>query len=191
MRNKNKKKGFTLIEMLAAVVILGILAAIATIAIRRIIDNSRMSTFLGSFDNIITGIRADAMVGSVQTGEDEDTMVEAYNYSRNDFNVIIDDKGALKACSVDGAASSYDKVGGGCTDTKSEAIKVSCNYYRIQVKSKRVKRAISSDKCPSYANCTGGVILAGSNPIASQAVTFMDTDGVTVKNIPSECTAWQ
>ena len=51
-----KKKGFTLVELLAVIVILAIILAIAVPGISGIINNSRRSAFEADVKMIITGI---------------------------------------------------------------------------------------------------------------------------------------
>ena len=173
-KNRKNKKGFTLIEMLAAVVILGILAAIATIAIRRIIDNSRETTFFGSYDNVITGIRSDTMVGSVEIGTDTDEMKKAYNYSDSDYTITILDNGGTgkKVCPSD--STKWQKADGTCTTVAEDADYKSCNYYKITFESKKVVGKAGKNKNkPSYAEGNTG---ANEN---LKLTTYMDKDGVT------------
>lgn len=52
-----KNKGFTLVELLAVIVILGVLLTIGTISITAIINNSRKQTFVDSAKNFIAATR--------------------------------------------------------------------------------------------------------------------------------------
>ena len=73
--NRKNKKGFTLIEMLAAVVILGILAAIATIAINNILKSSRTKSFVATYDNAITAAKAALMMDDTPSVSSTSTSV--------------------------------------------------------------------------------------------------------------------
>ena len=53
----NNKKGFTLVELLAVIVILGILITIGTISVSSMISNSRKQTFVDSAKNFIEATR--------------------------------------------------------------------------------------------------------------------------------------
>ena len=54
------KKGFTLVELLAVIVILGVIAAITTPIMRGVIENSRRESFLDSVNGIIQAVELDA-----------------------------------------------------------------------------------------------------------------------------------
>ncbi len=53
------KKGFTLVELLAVIVILGIIAGITTPIIRGVIDNSRKESFLDSVNGLVHAVELD------------------------------------------------------------------------------------------------------------------------------------
>ena len=53
---KMNKKGFTLVELLAVIVILGLLMAIAIPSVTKYITQSRKKTLISSIDSYITGV---------------------------------------------------------------------------------------------------------------------------------------
>ena len=54
MKNKN---GFTLVELLAVIVILGLITSIAVFAVTKILDNSKKAAFKNTATSIINGVR--------------------------------------------------------------------------------------------------------------------------------------
>lgn len=66
MRNK---KGFTLVELLAVIVILGILAAVAILSISNILDNARKDTYVANANAAIGAFRTEYMMNA---GTNED-----------------------------------------------------------------------------------------------------------------------
>ena len=197
--NKKNKKGFTLIEMLAAVVILGILAAIATIVISRLINNSRKTTFFGSYDNIITELRSDAMMGSIKTDTDSETNNDTnrsqyYNYDSNAYSLSVK-KGTGSStpelCNISGDTHNgqsgwYNPASGTvCVNDVSAAKKIvsgSCNFYRIVFASKSINGAASGEsRKPSYTD--GNTDANGKMTLT----TYMDNDGVAQSTLPSGC----
>ncbi|HHT38309.1 MAG TPA: prepilin-type N-terminal cleavage/methylation domain-containing protein [Mollicutes bacterium] len=62
-----KKKGFTLVELLAVIVILAIILAIAVPGISGIINNSRRSAFEADVKMIITGIEYQILQSTIDT----------------------------------------------------------------------------------------------------------------------------
>lgn len=54
---KKNKKGFTLVELLAVIVILGVLLMIAVPAISNVIEKSRKSSFINSVKLVIDGVK--------------------------------------------------------------------------------------------------------------------------------------
>ena len=54
-KTKNKKNAFTLIELLAVIIILGILMTVAIPAVSKYITNSRKTTYINSAKNIVRG----------------------------------------------------------------------------------------------------------------------------------------
>ena len=77
MRKKNKNRGFTLIEMLATVVILGIIGLIATPVVTNIVNDAKVGAFKRSVEGITTAIDNKYAV-SLLAGNVEET---SYIYS--------------------------------------------------------------------------------------------------------------
>jgi len=65
----NNEKGLTLIELLAVIVILGIIAAIAVPAIGNIISNSKDKALLADASNILAGAKIAMVDGACDTGK--------------------------------------------------------------------------------------------------------------------------
>lgn len=57
MSKKNKKKAFTLVEVLVAIIILGIILIIAVPSINKYIDDSKNKAFFISVSNIVNAIK--------------------------------------------------------------------------------------------------------------------------------------
>lgn len=76
-RIKNEK-GLSLVELLAVIVILGIVAAIAIPAIGNIIQNSRDKAILSESLNILSGAKIAYMEGDCPDGECAQTVLEKY-----------------------------------------------------------------------------------------------------------------
>lgn len=73
------ERGLTLIELLAVVVILGIIAAIAITAIGAIIDNSKKDAHIANAKQLANAARLAISSGGFDENKDEFTMKELYN----------------------------------------------------------------------------------------------------------------
>ena len=81
-----KKKGFTLVELLAAVVILGIIISVATIAINRISKNAKIKAGLVSAKNYVTAVETKFMLN-------EEKGLKRLTYKSEEVKDVIDGKG--------------------------------------------------------------------------------------------------
>ena len=63
---KRNQKGCTLIELLAVIVILGVLLAIAVPAVTKYINSSKKSTFISNVKQFADSARSDALAGTYQ-----------------------------------------------------------------------------------------------------------------------------
>ena len=75
---KKNKKGFTLLELLGAIVIMGILMIMAMPSVTRQVENSRKRSFYTSVYNIVSNIRTEVISGD-KTGC-------IYNYAYDEEN---------------------------------------------------------------------------------------------------------
>ena len=141
----NKKKGFTLVEMLAVVVILALLIGIAIPIVSRIITASRKNTFLSSYDTLATQIRSDIMLKDIKECDDANastacTLDTKNNYSYQNLKLKIE-KG--HAAAAGGSAL--------CTDDKHYAVTLTADSTSIDVS--------GTDDCPVTDECTGKYII--------------------------------
>jgi type IV pilus assembly protein PilA len=84
---RNNKKGFTLVELLAVIVILAIILAIAVPSISGMINNSKKSSFEANVKMIITGISYKMLEatasGTTAPDVDTDILDELSSYGAN------------------------------------------------------------------------------------------------------------
>ena len=82
--NKNKKKAFTLIELLAVIIILGILMVIAIPAVTSYIQNSRKSAYISTAHNIIAAARTKVNDGTLSMHDTDITYYIPYGMLKGD-----------------------------------------------------------------------------------------------------------
>ena len=58
MNKRKNQKGFTMVELLAAVAILGLLSAIAIVSVGKILDNANKKHYETQLDNIIMATKS-------------------------------------------------------------------------------------------------------------------------------------
>ncbi len=94
------KKGFTLVELLAVIVILAIILAIAVPGISNIVDSSRKSAFESNVKMIISGIETAALEASFNgtagpvetatpTGTTVDPSISDFGGNANDYSTFV------------------------------------------------------------------------------------------------------
>lgn len=71
MKENSKNKGFTLVELLAVIVVLAIVMVIAAVSVGPIIDNARKGAFASSGNSIISAVESavasDEILGTTKT----------------------------------------------------------------------------------------------------------------------------
>lgn len=103
-KHLKNEKGLTLVELLAVIVILGIIAAIAVPSIGKIIDNTRDKAILADASNILSAAKLAVIEGSCTS----DTECEKEDLE--DFVEGVDSKYDFSATKTsDGWSVTYDK----------------------------------------------------------------------------------
>lgn len=87
MKNKNNR-GFTLIEILAAVVILGIISTIAVPAVYRYVTKSREFSYENMYESIFDAVKNYRLNNS----DDSSKGFSTPTYAKADINQLVDDK---------------------------------------------------------------------------------------------------
>jgi len=110
MVNKLRKmlkneKGFTLVELLAVIVILGIIAAIAVPSIGKIIDNSKLDAHVSNARQMIEASRLYVVSENVDTSGDTEKEILLTRENDSD-NALVDD-GYLENIPEDPTGSEY------------------------------------------------------------------------------------
>ena len=85
--NKNRKKAFTLIELLAVIIILGILMVVAIPAVTSYIQNSRKSSYVATAHNVISGARTKVNDGTLSMLDRDTTYYLPYRMVKGEKEV--------------------------------------------------------------------------------------------------------
>lgn len=102
MRKKTNKKGFTLVELLAVIVIMGILMLVAIPAITRTIENSRKDTFVDiakSYANAVKtlwvadGLTCEGVVSSAVDDGDYYILINTHTNAKEKLPILLDQGG--------------------------------------------------------------------------------------------------
>lgn len=118
LRN-NKKKGFTLIEMVMVVVILGILSSMALVKYSKVQDDAKLKADYATASTLVTATTIAINDGKVSTGTITTTKLVSDGYLQGDvkcnktgepFNINIDNNGDITVESKNGDKTfSYPK----------------------------------------------------------------------------------
>ena len=84
MSIKKNKKGFTLVELLAVIVILALIMSIAIVSMTGIMENARYSTFNDTARSIISGVRSQLLAAN-------ELRAGTYYFTNN----VLDNTGSL------------------------------------------------------------------------------------------------
>lgn len=89
---KINKKGFTLVELLAVIVLLGIVATALAARVFATMNNSKSRTFVTTFNDIQKQVMADYMIGQVITGDGKEVL-EHYDLNEKDYVLKVEEYG--------------------------------------------------------------------------------------------------
>ena len=102
MRKKRIKNGFTLVELLAVIVIMGILMMVAIPSITRAIENSRKDTFIDiakSYANAVKtlwvadGLSCEGVLSSAVDDGDYYVLINTHNNAKEQLPILLDQGG--------------------------------------------------------------------------------------------------
>lgn len=116
-----KKKGFTLVELLAVIVILAIILAIAVPSITKLIDNQRKSAFESSIKLIIKNLEVKLLGDEefdVGAADLSDLDVDPANYSS--FSASYQDNVILVSATGQGKFEGWKVVNATSADVNAE-----------------------------------------------------------------------
>ena len=157
--NMKNKKGFTLVELLAVIVILALIMSIAVISIGGVLDSAKTDTFKETGASIIDWVKKQLLIKN---------KLEAGDYT---FTSAILDKGGKE--SPFGGNINYDT---GCTGTTATGIcksstTLSCSanatsFVRIDA-DKTARICLATDTGTRYINLITEAALLGSGDVIS------------------------
>ncbi|MEG2351453.1 MAG: prepilin-type N-terminal cleavage/methylation domain-containing protein [Bacilli bacterium] len=95
MKFKNNNKGFTLVELLAVIVVLAIIMVIATTQVNKAISSARTDSFVSSYKMILREVKnrmaMDGLGDTLSVSCTTTTCAESYDISSNDYILEITD----------------------------------------------------------------------------------------------------
>ena len=133
---KNNKKGFTLVELLAVIVILALIMGIAVVSIGGVLSTSRSKTFQESAASAINGLRQRLLIdnggansgsyyitkGLLEKGGDSSPYGGTYNWAES---------GEGKQCASGDYCQITTNIPDGCTATTPAFVTISNEGYKI------------------------------------------------------------
>jgi len=190
---KNNKKGFTLIEILAVIIIMGVLMLLVVPAVTKYIHKSKMDVYTGDLQSMITSVKNEVISGDKEFYEDFDS---DYEYLVVPLVCIDLEKGSNKKSTfgeylpqysfvlVEGNDIGYsfkvqalDDKGYGTALSKYELIKISeVNDNALSY----ITRTIDDD-----GNATYGFELKNYNIPGDKSAYVLTCDAITNVELPS------
>ena len=176
---KMNKKGFTLVELLAVIVILGLLMAIAIPSVTKYITQSRKKTLISSIDAYITAVTTAVNDNQFNALSDESTCYYIPVNDDNSKSCVALEKGgtdpfghwvdAYVIVNYDSTKYSYDywftfndDAGYGMVATKVADISAQSDDIKNPVPDAAKTGSITSQK-PTGARCTKNVVITVAN----------------------------
>lgn len=141
------QRGLTLVELLAVVVILGIISAIAVPSIGGLIDNSRKDAHVANAQQLVNAAKLAVTA--------DETLLEGADYLTLDYLV---GKGYIEAIDSPDKSSAY--IGGGSPSTILSAAPEAGSYVKITNGSVESVKLVNSTR--GVQTSAGGPILVGN-----------------------------
>lgn len=102
MKNILTKKAMTLFELLAVIVILGIILAIGFPTVNRLIDNSRKDAFAANVNSYISAAKTDALAEWAAKGESVEVTYEVNDinfgievFNKGQITIVVNEEGEI------------------------------------------------------------------------------------------------
>ena len=114
MKNKLNKKGFTLVELLAVIVVLAVIMVIAFTSVSSTITSARKNSFKSSIQMLQREVKNRAVAASIAEEKADivcssyDECASKYDISKNDYNMIVYYDGTSYYVSIEGIGKFKD-----------------------------------------------------------------------------------
>lgn len=87
------KKGFTLVELLAVIVVLAIIMVIATQQINKTISRSRAKSMISSLNMAASGVKTKVVDGSMEECKTGKCLDDVIDYDTNEYGITVEADG--------------------------------------------------------------------------------------------------